>query len=115
MMRDFILRHSDLEIDIICPYQLRATLINIYAIEGPLRGRSVYKVLIALNIWRVIYQKGIAAEIWILREAKGKSLNFVQLVCDQVFQPAGTLSCSLLVYLLQSLSIFDQKLFICLV
>ena len=54
-MRDFIPAHSDLEIDITSPYQLHASLINIYVIEGPLRGRSAYTVLIALNIWRVIY------------------------------------------------------------
>ena len=77
-MRDFIPAHSDLKIDIISPYWLRAFLVNIYAIEGPLRGRSVYKVLIAHNIWGVIFQKWVAAEIWILMEAKGKRLNFVQ-------------------------------------
>ena len=70
--------HSDLKIDIISPYWLRTFLVSIYAIEGLLHGRSVYKVLIARNIWRVIYQKWIAAEICILMEPEGKHLNFVQ-------------------------------------
>ena len=77
-MQDIIPTHSDFKIDIISPYWLHTTLINIYAIEGPLRDRSVHEVLIARNIWGVIFQKWVAAEIWILMDAKGKRLNFVQ-------------------------------------